>query len=114
MKLNRQNILLIILALSLVYAGWHFYNRNTKLAMSDISDSTLTEPVGLDILVIVQKLETLDINPEVLTSSLFTSLRDLSTPLSPEAQYRPDPFSPIGRDVAGTGQVFGGQRNIGR
>ena len=116
MKLNRQNILIGILIVLLIYAGYHFYAKNsTSGGVSiDVSSYSSTEPVGLDILVLVQKLETISIDPSVLSGALFTSLKDLSIPLTPESQYRLDPFAPIGSGSSAGTAVSGNSRIFGR
>lgn len=66
---------------------------------------SVVSPEGEEILILADKLETVEINTELFTSPLFTSLVDISVPITEEPKGRPNPFAPIGNDSVSTGTV---------
>ncbi|TSC70386.1 MAG: hypothetical protein CEO12_410 [Parcubacteria group bacterium Gr01-1014_46] len=61
-------------------------------------DTTVAVAVGQDILTLADKLQSTQIDTTIFSSPLFQSLIDISTPLTPEAQGRENPFAQIGVD----------------
>ncbi len=82
-----------LLILALAVASYFYFAKDDIANLDDLGD---TEPLGQDILVLAEKLDTLSIDASVFSSILFTTLKDLSTPLTPESQGRPNPFAAIG------------------
>lgn len=66
---------------------------------------SIISPQGEEILILADKLETIDINTDLFSSPLFTSLVDISIPIIEEPKGRSNPFAPIGNDSVSTGSV---------
>jgi len=92
----------IFIVLALVFLlGFVAYGAistgNTKVdTTSPVTTSSSVN--GSDILALVEKFDKVSIDKTLFQSSLFMSLKDNSTPLTPESQGRPNPFAPIGFD----------------
>ncbi len=105
--LNRQKILLGVLGLVVVIAGVYYSNLWTQTPIGEILATTEEQTtVGEDVLILVNKLKMVTIDPTIFSDSLFTSLQDLSVPVDPENQSRFNPFAPIGTDTAGEIRVW--------
>ncbi len=100
-----RKIVLGILALCTAgFALYYFYFSNPEaISLGDLTSPSIGEPVGADILNLVDKIGKINIDPEVFSSPLFTRLQDLSAVIGSEQQIRPNPFAPLGSDnFAGT------------
>ncbi len=96
-SLTSKNILIpILLVLVLAFLGYYFFSGGTSntVIVSDQSGA----PLGQDILVLADKLNSLSIDPSVFSSALFTTLVDFNSSLIPEPQGRINPFAKIGVD----------------
>ncbi len=93
-----QKILIVGLTLVfVVYMLLGLYNTvPDPVVLSEVSSS---ESASQDILTLVANLNSISIDPSLFSSPLFVSLQDTSAVISPEAQGRPNPFSPIGVDI---------------
>ncbi len=95
----------VIVALLLIaiigFGSYLFYTRGLEgINIGGFSLPSEESPVGSDILVLAEKIKVTVIEPEIFESKLFRSLRDLSSPLNPESQGRPNPFAPLDSDTA--------------
>mgnify|MGYP003418772689 CR=1 FL=1 len=63
-----------------------------------LDGQTIEAPVGQDILILSDKLESVNINKEVFSSEVFRSLVDISVQVSTESKGRVNPFAEIGND----------------
>jgi len=85
--------------LILVFGVTYYFLSGTGTETEIINTDVIsTEPLGQDILILAEKLEQISINSEIFSSNLFQTLVDLSIPISPEAQGRPNPFAAVGSD----------------
>lgn len=89
----------IVALVTLLLLGGAYYEFFTGTPTTPVSlDSTGDLTVGQDILVLVQKLSTVRIDPSLFSSPLLSGLRDTSAPINPEIQGRTNPFAPIGQN----------------
>ena len=96
MPTNIKKILIVSLGLIILgFLGYYFLIRSST-DISSLITPYLSETVGQDILIQVDKLKTISIDSSFLTEGLFNNLKDFSTPLIPESQGRSNPFAPIG------------------
>lgn len=85
------------------FVAYYFYSNGSisiPTSLSFFELPTEESPVGSDILVLTARIEQIQINPEVFDTPLFRNLKDFSAVINPEVQSRPNPFSPIGIDIA--------------
>ena len=96
-----SKILVIILALGAgAFGVYYFYfsNPDATIPLEGLALPSDSEPVGEDILILADKIRTINIDPAVFSSPLFANLKDFSAPVTAEAKSRPNPFAPIGSD----------------
>jgi len=101
-----QKIILSVVILAIF--GYVVFNTLTSIEVPVSSDGTpiVTDLVGQDILILADKLETINIDRAIFSSPLFKSLKDNSVVVVEEQKGRVNPFSQIGVDsvsVSGTG-----------
>ncbi len=94
-SLNRQKILIGFLVIVLIGAGFYYYSINKNPEITELITTGETSEVGVDVLVLVQKLENTNIDSSIFSTALFSSLRDLSQPYIQEEKFRQDPFAPL-------------------
>ncbi len=58
----------------------------------------ITAAVGQDVIILADKLESVEIKKDIFSSTLFTNLVDITTSIQDEEQGRDNPFSKIGSD----------------
>lgn len=94
MKLNSNTILLILAAL-VVAAGayWYFFTGTGNEL--PLTFGAAENPSQTQFKTLVSELQPISFNTGIFTDPSFTALIDLTTPVSPEASGRPDPFAPI-------------------
>jgi hypothetical protein len=98
---NRQKILTYVLVLVLIAAGYYYYNLYGGSSITaGVVSTDYSAPVGEDILLLVQKMDRVNIDESVFTSRLFTNLIDSSISVNQEEKYRPNPFAPLGNNTA--------------
>lgn len=101
-SLNRQKILLGVLAIVVIVAVIYYSNLWKSTSVGEVlTMSGQEEVVGQDVLVIVNKLRQVTIDPSIFSDPLFTSLKDISITINPENQARFNPFAPIGVETGG-------------
>lgn len=59
----------------------------------------VSDVAGQDLLVLADKLNSIEIKKSIFSSSLFTELKDITVPLQNEDQGRSNPFSKVGSDT---------------
>jgi hypothetical protein len=52
--------------------------------------------VGQDVLALVEQLKKVSVDPSLFSSPLFSTLKDFTVPITPEARGRTNPFAEIG------------------
>lgn len=97
---SRQKILSYVLVLVVIIAGIYYYNLYggslfSSDASSDISTDESGVAVGEDVLILVQKLDSTNINDSVFASPLFAALKDSSISVNSEEKFRLNPFAPL-------------------
>jgi len=98
-SLKRQKILLGILGIVVLAAGFYYSNLWRSSEVLTAITSTETTVVGEDLIILVNKLQNVKIEPAIFQDKLFMSLVDFSVPVNPENLSRPNPFAPIGSDI---------------
>lgn len=93
----RQKILSIILLLVLSAAAFYYYRiyGGSIGKVTEIIKAENTAPVGEDILVLVQKLNYVNIDDSIFSSPMFSYLKDYTVLVNVEDKSRPNPFAPI-------------------
>lgn len=101
---NTQKVIALVIGLALVGAvGYYIVFQNNPLAdiiSSDVA-TTSQETAGQEILSLVDKLNSTDIDPAIFSSSLFLGLKDFTFISTDEPQGRANPFAPIGVERGG-------------
>lgn len=88
---------IILLSIVLVLGGViYFLYFGTGTIFPSLTTEISDQPVGDDILVLVQRLKTVSIDQSVFSTALFTNLSDYSVPIFSESQGRLNPFNQIG------------------
>ena len=98
-SLKSKNVLALVLILLALAVMTYFYFRSSDTEVINLDQSADTGPLGQDILILAEKLNTLSIDASVFSSALFTTLVDWSLPLLSESQGRTNPFALIGTDT---------------
>ncbi len=94
-----QKIILTILILSAL--GFVVYSTifgEIEVALDGDGVPVATNVIGQEVLILADKLESIEIKKSIFSSPLFTNLIDISTPLIDEEQGRENPFSKIGTE----------------
>ncbi len=102
---KRQKILTYVLAIVLIIAGFYYYNLYSNDSVVDVISTDYTAPVGEDILLLVQKMDTVMIDESVFSSPLFKNLVDSTISVNQEEKSRPNPFAPIGSNSVSGSQL---------
>ena len=94
----------VVLVIILFGALYYFYSSNSSVPV-DILIPQESQTLGQDIIVLVEKLNSISsIDSSLFSSVLFTRLRDFTAILNPESQGKLNPFAPIGQwDKCGVG-----------
>ncbi len=101
---TEKKLVWALVIIAVIGIGYDIF-ANSSSSPAPTADTSTTAPVGQDILALVEKLKVISIDPSIFSSSLFTSLKDSETPLTPETEGRADPFSLIGVDAPFTTTV---------
>lgn len=93
-----KNILLGIVIVVLLFAGYSFWFGNKKEV--DVLTSTVTEgntqsPVGNKLLLLLIELKSIRLNDNLFQDPTFQNLKDFGQPLIPEPSGRRNPFAPV-------------------
>ncbi len=94
---TQKIIVSLAIFLLLGYVVYSTLNVDVSGTVS-LDGQTIEAPVGQDILILSDKLESVNINKEIFSSEVFKSLVDISVEVSPETQGRVNPFAQIGTD----------------
>ena len=92
--------LLIVLALGYVAYSTIFTQEEVVLVEGELPVKAV---IGQDLIILSEKLKNVNIDKNIFSSTLFTSLVDISVGVSAESQGRPNPFLPIGVDSSNSG-----------
>lgn len=93
---SSQKLLIGILVLAVIGFVAFKFMGSADTTSEIVTTETGQEDVGQQILDAVDKLNTVNIDGSLFTSSLFTNLKDFSTDISSEQQGRQNPFADIG------------------
>ncbi len=94
-------IVAVVVILALGYVAFTTLTGEVSLEEGD----SIVSPQGEEILILADKLESINIDTDLFSSPLFTSLVDISVPIIEEPKGRPNPFAPIGNDTVSPGSV---------
>ncbi|MFC1720704.1 hypothetical protein ACFLY0_00680 [Patescibacteria group bacterium] len=67
---------------------------NDQFIVSSAAAESLAD--GREVLLLLEDLQSINLNPDFFAGKTFVSLQDFSIPLDPEPSGRTNPFSPIG------------------
>ncbi len=93
MSSNLIKILIGIGVLVGLYFGYVFFITAPAVTPEE---ETNTSQVGQEILVMIERLHHISLDPSIFSSPIILRLKDSVIPLTFEAQGRSDPFSSIG------------------
>ncbi|MDO8623962.1 MAG: hypothetical protein Q7R54_01275 [bacterium] len=92
--MNKQTTILIAIMVLLGGVYWYFFTGNEPEVSLSATDPT--DPTEQEFLNLASKLSSISFETNLFSDPRFTALVDLSTPIRPESQGRPDPFAPFG------------------
>lgn len=99
MKIPTKTLVLgIVLVVVLGGAYLYFFSSTPEAPLTSTSPATAQEQQFLDV---AAELQPISFNTAIFSDPRFASLVDLTVPVSPETQGRPDPFAPIPGSSAG-------------
>ncbi len=90
----------VVLLVVIAGAGYYYMNSGYEVISVDIINPGESGVIGQDIIILAERLNSLSIDTTIFSDPLLTNLEDFSMPLFSESQGRPNPFAPIGIDVA--------------
>lgn len=107
MQSSRKKIIWLVLFLAIIFAGVYYYRQygGSLIQVASVVTEQGTPPVGEDLLVLVQKIDYINIDNSVLASAVFTSLKDTSVSILQEEKSKPDPFAPLTLTVQGSSSL---------
>lgn len=94
-----QKIIMTLLILSAL--GFVVYSTifgEVEVPLDAEGNPVITGAVGQDVIMLADKLESVEIKKNIFSSSLFTNLVDITTTVQDEDQGRVNPFSKIGSE----------------
>lgn len=101
MSSSVKNIIVILIAFTLVFAGYYFYaqNKSSVLAIpgGGVSDEMLANAQAFINHSIT--LGNINLQTDIFNNPVFRSYRSYSAPVDAVEQGRPNPFEEIGTDV---------------
>lgn len=91
-----KNIVTILGLLTIVFAGYYFYEQNASLDTST-DDFALQQMLASTEVFIVrsQELDQMNFDLSVLEDERFKTLRSFTAPVQEQSVGRPDPFAPV-------------------
>ena len=95
----QKTLIALVLFIGLGFLVYNLFINKRPEILIRLLDPENTETVGEDILILVEKLKVVSIDPSLFSSTLFTNLKDSSAVLTPESQGRSNPFAPVGLDT---------------
>ena len=101
MKLSTSAKILIgiVVLLLLGAGGYYFYYSDSTAIPLEGTTAESDASVGQDILDLVAKLDAVKIDSTLFAGPLFSSLKDIEIPITPEVAGRGNPFAPIGAET---------------
>ncbi len=96
----KQIIIAIVIILVAFFAFKTFFGNETPNDQSLISQSSESSYLagGEEILVLLGKLNAIQLDSSIFSNRVFMSLTSFERPLEEQITGRPNPFLPIGRD----------------
>ena len=99
MNISAKTLIIgLVLVAVLGGAYLYFFSSSTEAPLSSTAPATPQEQQFLDV---AAQLQPISFNTAIFSDPRFASLVDLTVPVTPEAQGRPDPFAPISGLSAG-------------
>jgi hypothetical protein len=99
MKFSQTQKLILALVIFAI-AGFIIFRSFSGSDVAGDSAAGVIDSSSQNIMDMVSKINTISINSSLFSSPLFLNLVDLTVAPTPEPQGRPNPFAPIGSDVA--------------
>ncbi|MFZ3020493.1 MAG: hypothetical protein WA051_03215, partial [Minisyncoccia bacterium] len=96
MHLNTKLIGWVVVVL---IAGGAMYSMITKTSTDSAASQAQVQAVGVDLLALLGKLQTVNFSTDLFSDNSFTDLVDFSIALPVPALGRPNPFEKIGIDI---------------
>lgn len=102
--LLRHKLILIVAAAAVIIGGWWLFSDTSTSSSTDIlTTETLggeNNPAGQELVETLLALRTVTLEGTIFSNPLFRGLKDFSISIMPEPVGRPNPFAPLGIDVA--------------
>ncbi|MES3005225.1 MAG: hypothetical protein V4690_03940 [Patescibacteria group bacterium] len=95
---TQKGFIVLALVFLLGFVGYSTISSGSEELDTASTEQTENSINGSEILALVERFDAVSIDKSLFESSVFVSLIDFSTPLTAEAQGRPNPFAPIGFD----------------
>jgi hypothetical protein len=101
-----KQIIIGILAIALLGGGYYYFTTmkeegkgtlDTKKPglLGNSSGDNPSQPIGADVLSLLNRISSLKIDTEIFDSLIYQSLVDYSVEIPPQEVGRPNPFAPI-------------------
>lgn len=94
MKITSSTLLIIISA-CIVAAGAYWYFFTDTGNQPPLETTTTQNDAQTEFQTLVGELQPVSFDTSIFSDLRFKALHDLTTPISPEPEGRPDPFAPI-------------------
>lgn len=92
--MKSSTLLLIIITLSII-AGAYWYVSIRGADQAPLTATASQSATQTQFQALVSKLGTISFRTTIFSDPKFSSLVDLTTPITPEASGRSDPFAPV-------------------
>lgn len=96
-----KNITYVLLALTIIAAGYYFYNRSDTSSLDTGSNTVLTQEILVSTQLFIERralLEDVRLNVDTFNNPNFISYRSFREPFREEPYgVRPNPFVPVGQ-----------------
>lgn len=75
--------------------GYYFFFSGSSTTTQNLSSPVPSSPVSKELLVTLQNLHTITLDPGVFSDPVFISLSDFGNVIPPQATGRRNPFAPV-------------------
>lgn len=91
----KSNTTILIITTLIVASGayWYFFTGTGN--EPSLTPQTTENQSQLQFQILVSELQPISFNTGIFSDPRFLALVDLTTPITPEASGRPDPFAPV-------------------
>ncbi len=99
MSSSVKNLLVVLLSLTFVFAGYYLYIQN-KSATLDVSSDSVTADMAIKAQVFVSRSQALDkivLDKSIFTDEVFNAQKSYRTPIMEDNYGRTNPFSSTSR-----------------